>query len=152
MGIRQRFQELEPDKQLEICNARATEWVCFPPVFCQSLIPIAYLFVSWYYVIGAVALASLIWPLVRKQLASFHFATFGVMLAYLRWPVIVLIASYFAYEHDWGLTILTLCTTLIVLLMTLPLMSNQADLKNQLATTFMRQMGDLPQSSQAARL
>ena len=147
MGPTAYFHSLGTDEQLKVCHARAVEWLSFPPVFCQSLIPIAYLFVRWYFVLGALLLASLVWPLIRLPLASFRVATIGVTLAYLRWPAIVLVSCYFLYRHEWGLAVLTLCTTLIVLTMSLPLISGRREMGNALTITFMGQMGYVPEES-----
>lgn len=150
MGLIARFRSLPTDKKLEVCHARAIEWLSFPPVFCQSLIPIAYLFASWYLVLGALIATSLFWPLVRVPLASFYIATLGVALGYLRWPTIVLVACYFLYRHEWGLAVLTLCTTLIVLVISMLLVSSKRELANQLTVKFMGQMGYVPDEQYSA--
>lgn len=78
---------------------------------------LGYLFMSWYYVLGPVVLLTFVWPVVRTHLASFRIATFVTTFAYLRWPAVLFVSGYFAYRRQWWLSLLTLCTTVIIAVM-----------------------------------
>lgn len=138
------FHDLSADEQLAFCRMRAIEWLSLPPVLLQSFIPVMYLFFQWYFVLGFLALCSLVWPLFRKNRVSSKLVVGAILFGYARWPSIILVAAYLIYRRNWGLATLTLSTTLIVAIVSSFLLSRKTSLADEITIKLMRDMGYEP--------
>lgn len=93
---------------------RAVEWGSFPSYLSQLFVPILLLFYPWYFVIGGVVAASLLWCLVRYSFVSPALAGAVVLpVLWLKWPVALGSSIYlFAHGH-WGVAMLGLVWPLV---------------------------------------
>lgn len=105
------------DEVMRLSGLRAVEWLSWPAFISQPVLPIFYLFWPWYSVLIAVAVANVLWRFVRYKFVSYTMAAVGCLFVRLKWPVMLILASYSLWHGQYFLAALTLATPLVVMAM-----------------------------------
>jgi len=87
---------------------RAMEWGVWPAFLSGPIIPLLLPFFEWYKVIGAVAVLTVLWSLIRYKYINLMAAQFGVYFVYLKWITCPLAAIYLGIHHHYVLAALAL--------------------------------------------
>lgn len=135
------FDDLPTDQKLLVCHNRAVEWLAFPMLIGQTLLPMLYVFLPWQWLLLAFVGSLIIWPFVRLPLASFKAALAGSLIGKPKWFIALGVAIYFYMHEQIGLAILSACTPVAMGVLLMFYASNKSALVNQLQAIFMNQMG-----------
>ncbi len=74
---------------------RAIEWNVFPAFVSQPLVPIIFLFFSWYWVIAAVVILNILWSGIRYSYVNITVARMACLfVAFAKWPFAIGSAIY----------------------------------------------------------
>ena len=96
---------------------RSVEWSKWPIFISQPLIPILLLFFPITKIAIALLITGYVWIFVRTHFVSFRLATLGCFLVRLKWPVMIGMGAYFGWHHNWKLSLLSLCSPLVVMIL-----------------------------------
>ncbi len=70
-------------------SGRASEWVHFPIVLTQILVPISFWFVKWYYVLIALVVLDIAWGFVRDKYISVRLADTIWQINKVKWIIFI---------------------------------------------------------------
>ena len=73
-----------------MCWLRAIEWGKWPLFVTQPLVPVLFLFFTWWKVIIWVMVFSWLWTLIRYKFVSLTLANAGAILVTIKWPIAIL--------------------------------------------------------------
>jgi hypothetical protein len=135
------FDDLPLDQKLLACHNRAIEWLAFPMLLGQTLLPVLYAFLPWQWLIAAFVVSLVIWPFVRLPLASFKAVSFGDIVGKPKWFVAFGMAVYFYLHEQVGLAVLSVLTPVSMGVLLMFYISRKHLLVNQIENIFMNQMG-----------
>ena len=135
------FDGLSTEEKLLACRNRAVEWLAFPMLLGQTLLPILYAIFPWQWMLLCFVASLVVWPFVRLRLANFKIATVGALIGKPKWFVAVGMAIYFYTQNEIFLAILSICTPLVMGALLMPYAAGQAILVIELQGIFMEQMG-----------
>jgi hypothetical protein len=135
------FDDLPLDQKLLVCHRRAIEWLSFPVLIGQTLLPVLYAFLPWQWLLAAFAGCLIAWPFVRVPLASFKAVLIGMFIGKPKWFIAFGMAIYFYMHRDPGLAILSLATPAAMGVLLMFYVSKKRAVVDQLQAIFMNQMG-----------
>src|SRR5216684_3827090 len=107
------FQRLDAQQCAIRCHMRAVEWQVWPAFVAQPIVPILYLYYSWWKVLVGVIVLNLLWSAVRTHVISLPLAILGMLFVRLKWAVIPVSAVLLGRSHLWFGCFLTLATPLV---------------------------------------
>lgn len=134
------FRSLDAKQCGSRCYARAVEWQVWPAFVAQPVVPILYLYFSWWKVLLSVIVLNLLWSTLRTHVVSLPLAVLGMLFARLKWVVIPILAFLFAWSRRWGLCLLTLATPLVLLAIG-EVTPKPTGLEKRISSYFMLQLG-----------
>src|ERR1700686_1391979 len=108
------FQRLDAQECALRCHLRAVEWQVWPAFVAQPIVPILYLYYSWWRVLVGVIILNLIWSTVRTHVISLPLAILGMLFVRLKWLVIPVSAFMLSRSDMWFVCVLTLATPLVL--------------------------------------
>jgi hypothetical protein len=125
------------------CHLRALEWAAWPAFVSQPIVPLLYLQYSWWAVLLAVLVATLLWEPFCTRIANMRIATFGVFFSRLKWLTIPVACVVLVAKNHIALAILALGTPFIVGLLRAPfsLLRIQSPPLGPIEIRFMTQLG-----------
>jgi len=93
----------------------ALEYYALPAVAVSLWLPVLYLFMAWYVALGLFSAICFVWTLFRDNPHKFGwiFVVRARRCSIVRYPLMLSIAAYFVYEHQWWMAGLSLITPLI---------------------------------------
>ena len=109
----------EPEIQRWL-TLRALEWANFPAFVSRPMVPLLLVLYPWYYVLGGLLAAEIIWSALRYAFVSVVLARAAVFLALLAYPSAVICAGYLFWHGRWGVGALTFLWPLLASVFQLP--------------------------------
>lgn len=109
--------EHSDDENLRWCWLRAVEWGKWPLFITQPIIPILFLFFSWWQPVIAIVILTWLWAFIRYKYVNITLADLGPLFVYLKWPVSVSIGIYFLIKHNYFLAVISTFWPLITLML-----------------------------------
>src|SRR2546423_14989217 len=97
----------EPELQRWL-NLRAIEWASWPSFIAQPIVPMLFIFVSWYWVLLGLFIVDLLWCAVRYSFVSPRLSQLAVFFVLLKWPISLGAAIYLFIDGHYILGVLAL--------------------------------------------
>lgn len=92
---------------------RAMEWGIWPAFVSIPIVSALFPFYSWWKILGVVAVFTILWTFVRYKYVNLTLLTIGSYFARLRWIICPLSAIYLFSQHQYILSVVSLCWTII---------------------------------------
>jgi hypothetical protein len=138
-------QEHSDDENMRWCWLRAVEWGTWPIFISQPIAPVAILFFSWWSVVLATLIATVLWVLfIRYRLVIPALAWWGAMVVRLKWVTCPLAAYILWFRGMKGAAVVALLWPLLILVMPLPLLPLGATRIGDIQKMFMQCFGYEP--------
>jgi hypothetical protein len=87
---------------------RAMEWEALPAFISQPIVPVLLIFFQWYFIIGAVLVASWLWAIVRHSFVSIVLSEIAYGFVKLRWLTVPCTSIYLFFNGSYFLGIVVL--------------------------------------------
>jgi hypothetical protein len=87
-------------------SLRAIEWANWPLFVSQPVIPIATIFLNWWWVIGGIYFVNILWSTIKYRSFSLPAAMAGVFFVRLRWITVGIAGLYFTVIQNYSLAFL----------------------------------------------
>jgi hypothetical protein len=99
---------------------RALEWANFPAFISRPIVPLLLVLYPWYYVLGGLVVAEVLWCAVRYSSVSILLARAAVFLALLSYPSALISSGYLFWHGHWGVGALAFLWPLLASVFQLP--------------------------------
>ncbi len=99
---------------------RAIEWTAWPTFISQPIVPVLFIFFTWWHVLITLLLVNVVWTFIRYRYVNFYLAQMGTFFVLLKWPASILSCIYLLIERRYGLAILTLLWPLVAGIIGIP--------------------------------
>ena len=100
-------------ENLQWCWIRAIEWGIWPAFITIPVVPVLFLFFTWWKVICAIIILTILWAFVRYRFVNLTLATLGVYFVFLKWITCPVVALLLVLKHEYVLAILALIWPLL---------------------------------------
>jgi hypothetical protein len=80
---------------------RAVEWQAWPSFVLQPIVPVSFIFLPWYLVVGVVIVLCWLWAIIRHRFVSPAIAELGVLFVFLKWLTIPVAVIYLFYSGHY---------------------------------------------------
>ena len=104
-GLSWNPHEHSDEENLRWSWLRAVEWGIWPAFLSGPIVPLLLPFFSWWKVIGAAAVLTILWSFIRYKNVNLAMARFGVYFVLLKWVACPLTAIYLAIQHNYILAL-----------------------------------------------
>ena len=128
-------------ENLQMCWLRAIEWGKWPLFVTQPLVPVLFLFFTWWKVIIWVMVFSWLWTLIRYKFVSLTLANAGAILVTIKWPIAILMGIILFCRGDIFPGLISVFWPIITLCL-LPLVPPNKI--GEMQKIFMKQLGYKP--------
>lgn len=81
---------------------RALEWANFPAFVSRPIVPVLVVFYPWYFVLGGVVAAEILWCALRYSFVSILLTRLAVFLSLLAYPVGIVSSGYLFWHARWA--------------------------------------------------
>jgi len=109
----------EPELQRWV-TLRALEWANFPAFISRPIVPVLLVVYPWYYVLGGLVAAEVLWCAVRYSFVNILLIRVAVFLALLSYPVALISSGYLFWNGRWGVGALAFVWPLLASVFQLP--------------------------------
>lgn len=99
---------------------RAMEWGNYPTFSSRAVVPVLLVFFPWYYVLGGLMAAEVLWCAVRYSFVSIALARAAVVLSLLAYPAAAICSGYLFWHGRWGVGALAFLWPLLASVFQLP--------------------------------
>jgi len=99
---------------------RAIEWANWPLFVSQPVIPIAMIFLNWWWVVGGIIFLNALWSTIKYRFFSLPAAMAGVIFVRLRWIAVIISGLYFACIQNYYLAFLAVLWPILSALIVFP--------------------------------
>jgi|SRR5258708_4649600 hypothetical protein len=91
---------------------RAAEWKNWPSFLSQPVVPVLFIFYTWYYVLGGVLFLDILWAGLRYRYVNVPAATNAVyFVSFCKWPAGIGSAIYLFAHHSYFVGVLAILPT-----------------------------------------
>ena len=119
MGILFNPLECSREEIMRWCWLRGIEWGRWPLFVAQPIVPVPFIFFSWWKITIAVVVLTWLWTLIRYRYVSISLADLGYLIAHLKWPLSVGVGIYFLAKGHYLLAALSIFWPIITLILQL---------------------------------
>jgi hypothetical protein len=99
---------------------RAIEWANWPLFVSQPVIPIAMIFLNWWWVVGGIFFINILWSTIKYRSFSLPIAMAGVFFVRLRWISAAISGLYFIFIQNYFLAFLAVLWPILNALIVFP--------------------------------
>lgn len=107
MGILFNPLEYSREEIVRWCWLRGIEWGRWPLFVAQPIVPVLFIFFSWWKITIAVVVLTWLWAFIRYRYISISLADLGCLIAHLKWPFSVGVGIYFLVKGHYLLAALS---------------------------------------------
>ncbi|MGB9694356.1 MAG: hypothetical protein ACP5SB_01755 [Caldisericaceae bacterium] len=79
-------------------NGRASEWVHFPVVSTQIIVPPLFLVIKWYYILVGLILLEVVWAFIRDRYTNYKLSDFVWQLNKVKWIIFIAFGGFYIYK------------------------------------------------------
>ena len=109
--------EYTGEEILRWCWLRGVEWGRWPLFVAQPIVPVLFIFFSWWKITVVVVLLTWLWAFIRYSYISIILADLGCLFAHLKWPLSVGVGIYLLTEGRYLLAALSALWPLVTLIL-----------------------------------
>jgi hypothetical protein len=103
-----------PEESSRLLLLRSLEWSLWPEFIAQPLVPLLYLWLTWWEVILLVGLATVIWASICTRWANLRLANLGSLFVRLKWVTIPIGALILWRNERIAIAVLAVLTPFLV--------------------------------------